>query len=437
MVLKELKARPFLLLVFGLLVGLSFPSLSWIAGAVAVVCWFLTLRPGALVAAGAFLAFLLTWIHQPPPGFEPGAFEGEVLVTSYPQFVAGREYQQVSSGEAAGRMLIVEQTTFAPRTRIAVTGTVTPSGNLKPSVLAVVDSNPVMDAISSAQASFGARIDQRFGARDGSWVRALALNDPSGLSKVDKDRLVYSGTYHLVSASGMHVWVLAVFLHYVLIQIGLPRHWQIGVISVLLLGYCLLTEFHAPTVRATLMWLIASSAYLIRRVPDGLSALCISALLWLSFAPGDAATPGFQLSYLVSGCLLAWFEKRRHDGASEIRSGVETSLVASIAAEPLAAWWFGRIVFVGPIANLLVGLSSSVVMILGFASLLPVVGSVFALVAKPLLWWTQTVVEITGRAPALLVKTQALPPIVFAFYYLLLLIILLGIRPKPLDPLAQ
>ncbi|HLO99854.1 MAG TPA: hypothetical protein VK171_14765, partial [Fimbriimonas sp.] len=71
------------------------------------------------------------------------------------------------------------------------------------------------------------------------------------------------------------------------------------------------------------------------------------------------------------------------------------------------------------------------------ASLLPVVGSLFAMVAKPLLWWTQTVVDVTGRAPALLVKTQALPPMIFAFYYLLLLIILLGIRPRPLDPLAQ
>lgn len=437
MVLKEILARPFLLLVFGLLIGLSLPSVAWLAGAGAVASLLFRQKPLCLLLAGTFLAFLLSLIHLPPPELKPGQFDGPVTVTSFPMYVAGREYQAIRAGDASGKMMIVEQTTFAPGTRLNAQGSVSESGNLKPTLLAVESSVPVLDSIVSARDSFAARLDSRFGPRDGAWVRALALNDPSGLSKTDKNQLIYSGTYHLVSASGMHVWVLAFFFHYLLTQLGVRRHWQIAGVFCLLLGYCLLTEFHAPTIRATLMWLIASSAYLLKRVPDGLSALCLSALIWLCFFPNDALTPGFQLSYLVSGILVAWFERRRQDGMSEVRSGIETSLVATIAAEPLAAWWFGRFVLVGPIANILIALTSSVVMILGFASLLPVVGSLFALIAKPLLWWTQWVVGFTSKTPAILLNKQALSPIAFAVYYLLLLLIILGSKPKISDPLAK
>ncbi len=440
--LQELKARPLVLLLGGLLFGIGFPSVSWLFGIAAVL--FFVFKKGwvGTLCLGAFAAgFLLLW-HSPPAVVSSGTFAEKVVLRSFPTFLKGEslyQFETIALPVRSGVLKISEGPPLSPFTVIEVEGMVNPgkNGNLHPTSLTVLSSVPLLDFLVQSQRNAIQRTNELYGVEDGSWVSALTFNFPSDLSRDTKADLRFNGTYHLVSASGMHVWVIALLLHFLLVQVGVPRHWQLPIVFLILLAYCGFTGFHAATLRASLMWLIGAAAYLFRRSPDGLSALCLSALIWLFFVPSDVFTAGFQLSYVVSGCLLLWFERKQREESNEFRTSLEAAVVATVASEPLSAWWFGRIVLVGPISNILIELASSVVMVLGFLSLIPWVGQVCVYVAKPLIWWMKFATQYTAAFPSIQVRMHTLPPWVFALYYVLLLVLLLGRKADVGDPFKK
>jgi competence protein ComEC len=437
--LQELKARPLVLLLGGLLFGIGFPSISWLFGVVAVLCFMFRHTWLGLICIGSFAAgFLLQW-HSPPPVVTSGEFHERIVLRSFPDFLKGDSlyrFETVAEPIRSGILKTSEGPPLAPFSVLEVDGFVNPgkNGNLHPSSVAVLSSVPLLDFLVRSQRNAIERTNELYGKEDGAWVTALTFNFPTDLSHDEKADLRFNGTYHLVSASGMHVWVLALLLHFLLVQAGVPRHWQLASVFTLLLAYCAFTGFHPATLRAALMWLIGSAAYLFRRSPDGLSALCLSALIWLAFVPSDAFNAGFQLSYIVSGCLLLWFERKQREESNEFRTSLEAAVVATVASEPLSAWWFGRIIFIGPISNLLIEFASSVVMVLGFLSLIPGVGQVCVFVAKPLIWWMKIATQFTAGFPSIQVRMHTLPPWLYATYYSLLLLLLLSRKASIGDP---
>ena len=440
--LQELKARPLVLILGGLLLGIGFPTVSWLFGIVAAFFFVLKRSSIGLLCLGVFSAgFLLQW-HAPLEIVPSGTFQGRIVLRSFPKFLKGDRlysFETIGEPKQSGILKISQGSPLSPFSILEVDGLVTKgkSGNLRPSSLSVISSVPLLDFLVESQRYAIERTNQLYGKEDGAWVSALTFNFPSDLTKDEKADLRFNGTYHLVSASGMHVWVIALLLHFLLVQAGVSRHWQLPIVFLILLAYCGFTGFHPATLRATLMWLIGSSAYLFRRSPDGLSALALSALIWLFFVPDDAFNAGFQLSYVVSGCLLLWFERKQKNETNEFRTSMEAALVATFASEPLSAWWFGRIVLIGPISNILIELASSVVMVLGFLSLIPGVGQLCVFVAKPLIWWMKFATEYTSAFPYIQVRMHTLPPWLFAAYYCLLLLLLLGRKADVGDPFKK
>jgi ComEC/Rec2-related protein len=433
--LREIEARPFFLLLIGLLFGLSFPTISWIFGVGFVLFLFLKLRPFALVSAAWFIAGFLSF---PLPQASNSVSSG--VIQSFAEYYRGETQATLRSSGVDYLLKVPGEIALAPgdeitisESRILSTKDNRFSGVIRTSRVEVFK-NGWLHWLSKQRILFLNHLRSLYGERDAAWVSALTFNFTEGLEKDEKENLRSSGTFHLVSASGMHVWVIAISIHYLLVQLRILRHYQLPIVFIALLAYCGLTGFHPPTLRAALMWLFRASAYLFKRTPDGLSALSISALLWLLFEPQDVFLPSFQLSYLVTGMLVIWFERRRQEGYNELRSSLESSLIASVAAEPLAAWWFGRIVFIGPISNLLVGFASSMILIFGVLSLIPWIGNAFASVNRPLIWWVQTVTEITAKVPFVTLSPKQLPAWTFAIYFGLLAIWVLGRRADGKDP---
>jgi ComEC/Rec2-related protein len=423
--LRELTARPLLLLLLGFLVGLNLSAFAWIFGLLAVILFGFKKPAFAVPCIGIFLASIVLAIHPPKPVVSDGKFEGTVVIRSFPTFLKGQAlygFETLEQTPRVGIFKVDQSEVLSPFSIVEAEGTVNKgkSGNFHPNSYRIITSSPLLDTLVAAQRKAIEKTNQMYGKEDGAWVSALTFNFPSDLSSEEKNDLRFNGTYHMVSASGMHVWVIAFFLHFILVQLGVPRPLQLGIVTTLLLAYCAITGFHAPTLRASMMWLIGASAYLFRRTPDGLSALCLSALIWLSFVPSDVFTAGFQLSYIVSGCLLLWFERKQEEETNEFRSTLEASLVATVAAEPLCAWWFGRMVFIGPISNILIALSSSAVMVLGFLGMIPFIGPLFVYVARPLIWWMQWTTDLTAKVPVWKMRMHFLP----SWYYVLLYFIL-------------
>lgn len=420
--LRELKARPLVLLLAGLLVGLNLPGFTWIFGILFVVLQGFKKPVIAIPCLGVFIAGIILSLHPPKPIVPAGQFEGTVVIRSFPTFLRGQAlygFETLEPNPRVGIFKVDQREVLSPFSVVEAQGTVNKgkSGNFHPASYRVISSSPLLDALVRAQRSAIEKTNEMYGKEDGAWVSALTYNFPSDLSAEEKKDLRFNGTYHMVSASGMHVWVIAIFLHFILVQFGVPRPLQLGIIALLLLSYCAITGFHAPTLRASMMWLIGASAYLFRRTPDGLSALCLSALIWLAFVPSDIFTAGFQLSYIVSGCLLLWFERRQEEEVNEFRSTFEASLVATAAAEPLCAWWFGRIVFIGPVSNVLIAVSSSIVMVLGFLGMIPIVGPLCVYVAKPIIWGMQWATGFTAEFPVWKMRMYYLPSWVYVIWY--------------------
>ena len=440
--LQELKARPLVLLLGGLLFGIGFPAISWLFGILTALSFAFKKTSLGILCLGAFLAGFLLIFHQAPDVVPPGHFKGRIVLRSFPDFLKGDSlyrFETLTEPKLSGILKTSDGPALAPFTTLDVEGEVKPGkqGNLHPSSLAVVSSVPILDFLTRSQRSAIDRTNELYGKEDGSWVTALTFNFPTDLSHDEKADLRFNGTYHLVSASGMHVWVIALLLHFLLVQAGIPRHWQLPTVFLLLLAYTAFTGFHPATLRAAMMWLIGYAAYMFRRSPDGLSALCLSAILWLLFVPSDAFNAGFQLSYICSGSLLLWFERKQREEANEFRTTLEAALIATAASEPLSAWWFGRLIIIGPISNLLIEFASSVVMILGFLSLIPWVGQVCVYIAKPLIWWMKIATQWTAAFPSVQVRMHTLPPWLYALYYCLILLLLLHRRANFGDPFKK
>ncbi|MEI8283067.1 MAG: ComEC/Rec2 family competence protein, partial [Armatimonadota bacterium] len=93
--------------------------------------------------------------------------------------------------------------------------------------------------------------------------------------------------------------------------------------------------------------------------------------------------------------------------------------------------------FIGPISNLLIEIPSSIVMILGFLGLIPGVGILCVWAAKPLIWWMKTATQWTAAFPSIQLRMHTLPPWLYAAYYCLILVLLLGRQASFGDPFKK
>jgi competence protein ComEC len=201
------------------------------------------------------------------------------------------------------------------------------------------------------------------------------------------------------------------------------RYWLIGGI---LIFYSLATGWHEATVRATVMFLIAEAAFFIRRSKDPLSAWAVAGSGWLLFYPWALTTPGFQFSYLVTLGLIL-FVSGLHSAGEEhpfrVWEGLKVSVVATLASEPLAAWWFGKVTLFALVANVLIGTATSFLLVLApiALSLMDIWSAGSQWLAKelvaPTLNYVRWVLEKVAFAPSSVVEIGSVSTLFLALYY--------------------
>ncbi len=231
-------------------------------------------------------------------------------------------------------------------------------GRLVPRTMAKLTDGPwpwrVADGWRRSYASFVGASLPRDAAR---WLEAFAFRADS-LDDDERDALTRTGTVHLVAASGVHVAALGLIGMVLGTLCGAPRSLTLGVVFGALVLYAMATGLHLPTVRACLAFAVGSSAYLVRREPDGLSALALAALAYLPFDPASVYGVGFQLSTVVVGMLVLWprrdREPARTAGSHLLQKGHDlaaVSVIAALASTPLVALHEGQIALLTVPAN--------------------------------------------------------------------------------------
>lgn len=210
-----------------------------------------------------------------------------------------------------------------------------------------------------------------------AFLTAILTGDKSGLSVQASSDLSEAGLYHILAVSGMHCGFL---LTLVMLLTGRHRHRMTAGVMVLLLAfYALLTGGSPSVVRACIMLMFLLAAPLFHRSSDGPTALLSALFLILLANPFAAASISLQLSFGAMAGIL-WLtpklyrmlmgEKQRGRAYRFIVSGFSATMGASVLTVPISAYYFGTLVLISPLSNLLCLWAASIVFMLGLVAVM-------------------------------------------------------------------
>ena len=229
---------------------------------------------------------------------------------------------------------------------------------------------------------------------DGAIAAALLTGQQTAIGPQDAQAMRDSGLSHLLSVSGLHISIvmgtLFIALRF-LLALWEATALRLPIKAIALLAglagggfYMGITGAEVPMQRSFLMAALVVLALLAGRNAISLRALGLAAIVVLAIRPDALASASFQMSFAAVAALIAGFEALRgrlprwleHAGPARrvlmVLAGlVATSVLASLATAPYAAFHFQRASLYGVAANAIaVPLTSFVVMPAGMLAML-------------------------------------------------------------------
>lgn len=228
----------------------------------------------------------------------------------------------------------------------------------------------VMAHIDRLRDACGAQLEAALPQTQAALAKALVLGDQRSLSVEARSIWADAGTAHLYSVSGLHVALVAWLVGMMATQIvgRLPLAGErysvrrvaaaTGIPALIL--YCTLVGASAAAVRSLVMALVVLAAQLTARRASGWNALGAAALTLALLQPSSVYDPGFLLSFVAVGGLLALPRMNQDDDATLwgktrhlIVSALAVSAAATLTTAPITAYYFGRVSLIAPLVNLL------------------------------------------------------------------------------------
>ncbi|HEX5044054.1 MAG TPA: DNA internalization-related competence protein ComEC/Rec2 [Candidatus Polarisedimenticolaceae bacterium] len=247
-------------------------------------------------------------------------------------------------------------------------------------------------ALDEATVRLRSRLDRTLGRGDArGLVGAMLLGERGSLSPDALRALRDSGTFHVLSVSGLHVALLLGACLLPLRPVSLRRGGslvRLGVAGAVLGGLVALVGAQPPVARAAAAAALALAGRVLGRTGDGLNTLALAAACLVLDRPARLLDPGFQLSFLATAALLVG--TRAAAAVLPLPRAAAVSLGASAAAylatAPALAWHLGRLAPVGLLANLGAAPACAAVMGTGALALLaadvPVAGEAAGRLAR-------------------------------------------------------
>ena len=227
--------------------------------------------------------------------------------------------------------------------------------------------------------TIGEHIDIAVPAENRGLYRAILIGDVSRVDDVTLETFKGSGTFHILSISGLHMTVIFFLLYTALYWIlnrserlvfRYPlRKWAALCCLPVLLGYGLLAGLSAPVFRAVIMSCIVIVAVCTDRPKSSSTLLACAALILLIVDPLALLTASFQLSFVATMAILFIFPVLKklllpdsttspptikQGVANWLIAGLLVSIVATLATAPITLFAFNRFSPVGILANLII-----------------------------------------------------------------------------------
>ena len=215
-----------------------------------------------------------------------------------------------------------------------------------------------------------------FDGRTQAFMSAILLGDRYELSVADKAYLSEAGLYHITAVSGLHCAFLIALLAYL---IGRHRPRLLSAVSIpVLLLYALTAGLTPSVVRSCVMLILLLIAPIFERDSDPPTSLSLALFLILMQNPFAAKSVSLQLSFAAMAGLIwltprlyaRFIKKGRGRAARFALASLFTTAGALVFTVPLTAFYFGYLVLIAPLSNLLCLWAATLTFSLGLITVL-------------------------------------------------------------------
>ena len=243
----------------------------------------------------------------------------------------------------------------------------------------------IISKIKIWRISLGNKIHKEISFDKSGYIEALIFGDKAYLEKDEIINYKNLGTSHLLAISGLHLGVLISLIYFILLRLRFSVEIIEKIIFLVIPFYMLISGFSPSVLRAGGMIML----YIIFRKKDmtKLEALLTTFILMLFINPLFIFDIGFELSFLITFCLL--MSDDFLSGSKNIfTSGFKISLVSSLASLPILVMNFYTFSYISIISNIfLVPIFSLVIFPLVLISYVVFLFSltIFNVIFKPIL----------------------------------------------------
>jgi len=213
-------------------------------------------------------------------------------------------------------------------------------------------------------------------------LKAFIIAEQGGVEPGLRDAFVKTGTTHILSISGMHVGVVALFFYTVILflinrserlLLALNARKAAAILSLpFVIVYGALAGFPAPAQRAVVMAVVFVIAYAFDRGRDFYNTLAFAALLILVIAPYSVWDIGFQLTFAAAFSIVYFLprikgllkmgeesDNKKNDiirrfARRRVFPAFAVTAAAWLGTAPILAYHFNMVSAAGAVANVIV-----------------------------------------------------------------------------------
>ena len=182
------------------------------------------------------------------------------------------------------------------------------------------------------------------------YFQALIFGDKGYLLKDDINSFKNLGTSHLLAISGLHIGVLISLIYFSLLKFRVSVKYIEKIILIIVPLYMLLSGASASVLRAGFM--IIFYILLRRKNIDKLGSLLFTFLILIMYNPLLIFNIGFQLSFLITFCLLM-SESYIKKAKNKFHGALRISLISTLASMPILMYNFYNIVYISVFSNII------------------------------------------------------------------------------------
>lgn len=318
---------------------------------------------------------------------------------------------------------------------------------------------PSLRRFADSLARHGERTLKTYLGEDvGPLASALVVGRRGSLDAPSKDRLLETGTIHLLSVSGLHLGIVAMTMMSLSVMLGLGRGMQIGMVATACFLFAAITGGQPPVLRAAILVATVLTSLMVNRRQWPLNTLAFAALILLMLNPTNLTQVGVQLSFISVATLVcaarssnmltrelaseafdarpqieALIDKTRSPRSlwmknkfRQIRDLAWMSLCVTLTTAPLTWLHFNLISPIAVVANLLLSIPAAIALMSGLIAV--VCGWIWQPLAMVPAWfcdWVlrlmRIIIDTASEVPFGHAWLPAPPPWWVASYFLLLI----------------